>query len=101
MAVSEKERPGKPRPFALPRELLVFHALGFDRIRAQTADLVFFVILEVALEEFDMGVALKRQDMRAQAVEEEAVVRDDDRAAGEIFDRGFQRLQGLDRKSVV
>ena len=42
-----------------------------------------------------MRIALERQDMRAQPVQEKPVVADDDRAAGEILDGGFQRLQGF------
>ena len=38
--------------------------------------------------------------MRAQAVKEEAVVGDDDGAAGEVFDGGFKRLQGFDVEVV-
>ena len=55
---------------------------------------------KVALEPFDMGVAFKGQHMGAEPVEEKAVVADDDRAASEIFDRTFQRLQGFDVQIV-
>ncbi|MPL74131.1 hypothetical protein SDC9_19941 [bioreactor metagenome] len=74
-------------------ELLVFHPLRLSGIGAHAADLVVLVILEVAFEEFDMRLALEGEDVGAQTVEEEAVVRDDDRAAGEILDRRFERLQ--------
>ena len=47
-----------------------------------------------------MGIALKRQDMRADAVEEEAVVGDDHGAAGEIDQGVFQRAEGFDVKVV-
>ena len=56
-------------------------------VLAQSSDLVGLVVLEVALEPLDVGVALEGQDMRAEAVEEEAVVGDDDGAAGEVLQR--------------
>ena len=63
----------------------MLHPRRPDGILAQPPDLVSLIILEVALEPFDMGVALEGQDMRAEAVEEEAVVGDDDGAAGEVL----------------
>jgi len=86
---------GEPRQKRSARELLVFHPLRLHRIRPQTADLVLFIGFEVALEPFDMGITFKGQDMRAQTVQEEAVVADDHRAAGEIFQRGLECLQGF------
>src|SRR5205085_9140529 len=49
---------------------------------------------------FDMAVALEGEDVGGEAVEEEAVVADDHRAAGKILDRFFQRAQGLDVEVV-
>ena len=46
--------------------------LGFQCIRPQSAFLVFLVILEVTFEPFHMRFAFKRQNMRAQAVQEKA-----------------------------
>ena len=69
----------------------MLHAARTGRLFAQAADLVFLVGFEVAFEPFDVGVALEGQDMGAEAVEEEAVVADDDGAAGEIFERVFKR----------
>jgi hypothetical protein len=55
--------------------------------------LSFLVVLEVALEPFDMAVALEGQDVGRDAVEEHAIVADDHGAAGEILQRLFQRAQ--------
>ena len=58
--------------------------LGLKGIGAETAFLVFLVILKVALEPFHMGVAFEGEDVGTDTVEEETVVRDDHGAAGEI-----------------
>ena len=47
-----------------------------------------------------MGFAFEGQDVGAEAVEEEAVVGDDDGAAGEVLERVFQRPQGFDVEVV-
>src|SRR3546814_10342977 len=47
-----------------------------------------------------MAVALERQDVRAQAIEEEAVVADHHRAAGEALQRLFERAQRFDVEVV-
>ena len=64
-----------------------------DGILPEPFHFVLFVILEVAFEPFDMAVALERQDMRGDAVEEPAVMADDDGAAGEILQRLLQRAK--------
>src|SRR5678815_4858281 len=61
---------------------------------AQAADLVLLIGFEIAFEPFDVAVAFECQDMRRQAIEEEAVVADDHGAAGEILDRLFESAQG-------
>jgi hypothetical protein len=45
---------------------------------------------QVALEPFDVAVALEGEDVGGDAVEEPAVVADDDGAAGEVLDVGFE-----------
>ena len=52
--------------------------------------LVFFVAFEITLEPFDMAVALERQNMRREAIEEEAVMADDHGAARELQQRILQ-----------
>ena len=58
------------------------------------------VVLEVALEPFDMAVAFEREDVGRDAVEEPAIVADDDGAAGEILQRLFERAQRIDVEIV-
>src|SRR6218665_1801176 len=81
---------------ALARELLELDPLGNEAVGAQAALLVLFVHLEVALEPFDVAVALEGQDVGRQAVQEPAIVADDHGAAGELLQRLLQVLQGLD-----
>src|SRR4029079_4125739 len=82
------------RPFrSSPREFFVFDALGQHGVLAEPALLVLLVIGEIALEPFAMAVALEGQDVRRDAIQEEAVVADDDRAAGEILERCLERRQ--------
>ena len=71
-----------------------------DGVLAQPPHLVLFVILEIALEPFDMAVAFEGQDMGGDAVEEPAVMADDHGAAGEILQRLFQRAQRIDVEIV-
>ena len=66
----------------------------------EPALLVFFVVLEVAFEPFDMAVAFEGEDVGGDAVEEPAVVADDHGAAGEILQRLFQRAQRIDVEIV-
>ena len=79
--------------FFLSRELLVFYALGHFRIGPEAAFSVFFIIGIIAFKPFDMAVAFKSQNMRGNTVEEPAIVRDDNRATGEVFQAFFQRAQ--------
>src|SRR3954447_25889322 len=86
--------PGSDQPLH-PRELLELDAVGDEAVGAEAALLVLFVGFEVAFEPVDLAVALEGQDVRGQAVEEEAVVADHHGAAGEVLERAFQRPQGL------
>ena len=63
-------------------------------------DLVFLIGFEIALEPFDLAVALESEDVGGEAVEEEAVVADHHGAAGEILERVLERAQGLDVEVV-
>src|SRR6478736_5390094 len=74
-----------------PRQLLVLHAVRNDAVLAETAHLVLLVVLEVAFEPFDVALAFEGQDVGCDAVEEPSVMADDDGAAGEIFQRLFER----------
>src|SRR5947208_3354206 len=86
--------------FRSPRQLLVLHAVRDDAVLPEPAHLVLLIVLEIALEPFHMALALEGQDMRRNAVEEPAVVTDDDRAAGEILQGLFQRAQRIDVEVV-
>ncbi len=58
----------------LPRKLLMLQALRLQRICAQSAFLIFFVVFKVAFKPLDMRVAFKGQHMGANPVKEEAIV---------------------------
>src|SRR6478609_6014171 len=83
-----------------PRQLLVLHAMRNDAVLAEPAHLVLLVVLEVALEPFDMAVAFEGQDVGRDAVEEPAIMADDDGAAGEILQSLFERAQRVDVEVV-
>src|SRR5690606_23831555 len=70
------------------------------RVVAEPAAAVGEILGEVAFEPDDAAVALEREDVRRDAVEEPAVVRDDDGAAREIEQRLLERAQRLDVEVV-
>src|SRR3546814_5821436 len=76
-----------PPPSRSARQLLIRRRVRARRIVAEAADLVLFIGFEISFEPFDMAIALERQDVRREAIEEEAVVADDHGAAREIFER--------------
>src|SRR3546814_863312 len=82
-----------PPPSRSARQLLVRRRVRARRIVAEAADLVLFIGFEIAFEPFDMAVALEREDVRREAIEEEAVVADDHRAARKILQRLFECRQ--------
>src|SRR5271165_5612199 len=61
---------------------------------------VLDIFLEVAFEPYHLRIALERQYVRCDAIEEPAIVRDDDGAAREGEERLFQRAQRLDVQIV-
>ena len=67
---------------------------------AEPLDLVLLVRLEVALEPEPLGLALVREDVRGDPVQEPAVVGDDHGRTGELEQRVLQRGQGLDVEVV-
>src|SRR5438270_5281500 len=87
-------------PQNLPRQLPIRHPMRPCRFLAQPPDLILFIRLEIALEPRDFAVAFKREDVGGEAVEEEAVVADHHRAAGEILDGFLERAQRLDVQIV-
>src|SRR5947209_7517969 len=83
-----------------PRQLLVLHAMRDRGVLAEATQLVFLVVLEVALKPLDMAVALESEHVSGDAVEEPAVVADDHGAARKILQRLFERAQGVDVEIV-
>src|SRR5579863_5559043 len=88
------------RKSLLPAELLVLQPVWDDAVEAEAALLVLFVVGEIALEPLDVAVALEGQHVGGDAVEEEAVVADDDGAAGEVEQSLLQRAQRVDIEVV-
>src|SRR4051812_25891885 len=88
-----KRRTSKGKPSA--RQAFVGWTLRVNRVGTETTNLVLFVILEVALEPFDMAVAFESQDVRRQAIEEHAIVADHHRAARVFLQRILERRQRL------
>ncbi len=84
-----------PRAPDQPRELAVLEPVRLSRIIAATAPQVLDVVLVVALEPDHFGIALEGQDVRGDAVEEPAVVRDHHCAAREVQQRILERAQRL------
>src|SRR5205085_8795452 len=76
---------------ASARQLAIPNSVGLIGIRTEPLLLVFLVFAEVSVEPEDLRIAFEREDVRRDAIEEPAVVRDDDRAAGEVLERLFER----------
>src|SRR5262249_12261854 len=88
------------RAVTSPAEFLVLDPVRDGRIDAQPPLLVVLIVGEIALEPFDVARALDREAVRRDAVEEPAVVADDDGAAGEVLERLLQRAQRVDVEIV-
>ena len=73
-----------------PRKLLMLHPVRDQLVHTQTPLLVLLVIRKIPLEPLNMGVALEGQHVGGDAVEEEAIMADDDGAARIIRQRVFQ-----------
>src|SRR3546814_13343751 len=84
----------------LARQRLVLDAVRLVGGGAEAAVAVLLVGLVVALEPHHLAVALEGEAVGGDAIEEPAVVRDDEHAAGELGDRFFQRAQGVDVEIV-
>src|SRR5262249_2098181 len=85
---------------ASPAEFLIFDPRRDGRVDAEAALLVFLIVGEVALEPLHVALPLEGEHVGGDAIEEPAVVADDDRAAGEILERLFERTQGVDVEIV-
>src|SRR4051812_1219 len=82
------------------RQLAVLDAVWLIGLGAEAPLAVGFVVLVVALEPLDGAVAFEGEDVGGDAIEEPAVVADDDGAAGEVEQRLFERAQGVDVEVV-
>src|SRR5689334_17289744 len=88
-----------PRPTLLMK-LLVPYSVRLVCLDPQPLLALGLVGLVVALAPDRLAVALERQDVRGDAVQEPAVVADDHRAAAETQERLFQRPQRIDVQVV-
>src|SRR5688572_3037981 len=68
---------------------------------AEPLPLVLFVLAVVALEERPLRIVLRGENVRRDAIEEPAIVRDDEHAAGELEQRLLERAQRLDVEVVA
>src|SRR5262245_23093898 len=75
-------------------------ALGADARGRVALELALAVVLVGPLAPEDLAVALEREDVGRDAVEEVAVVRHDDRAAGERLERLLEDAQRLEVEVV-
>src|SRR4051794_32770252 len=82
------------------RKRLVGNAVRLVGIGAQALVPISLVVGEVALEPPHLAVALEREHVRRDAVEEPTVVADDHRATGELGERVLERAQGVDVEVV-
>jgi hypothetical protein len=81
-------------------ERLVPDRIGLVGLGAEAAVAVGLVVLVVALKPFDLAVALERQHVSRDPVEEPAIVADHHRAAGELEERVLERAQRVDVEVV-
>ena len=98
--VSWTEQPETPCVYLSVLQLLIAKAFGLVGRFAQPLTMFALVGFEVAFAPVNVTVALERQDMCGQSIEEPAVVAHDDGAAGKVFDRFFQSAKRVDVKIV-
>ena len=77
-------------------KLSIFDTLRNQRVYAQSAFLIGFIILIIALEPDNFGVSFKGKNMRSDAVQKPSIVANDQSATGEIEERILQRNQEID-----
>src|SRR5439155_19648538 len=95
-----RRRAPRPAPGPSRAQAAVFDAVRPLGLGAEAAAAVGFVVLVVALEPDDAALALEGEDVGGDAVEEPAVVADDDRAAREVDERVLERAQRVDVEVV-
>src|SRR5690606_27948470 len=100
---SARQPPRLPGSFSWCPSLvdrLVAQPLGLRLFLAEPPPLVFLVLAIVAGKEGPLRITLGSQDVGRDAVEEPAVVRDHEHAAGELQEGILQRAQRLDVEVV-
>src|SRR5216683_2042696 len=83
-----------------PHQRLVFDAVRLVGGGAEAAAAVGLVVGVIALEPHGLAVALEGEDVGGDAVQEPAIVGDDDGAAGIVEERLFKRAQRVDIEIV-
>src|SRR6185295_5292949 len=78
-----------------PSQMSIFNPMRLFCSCPQPCFAISFVIRIVSLEPRNFTFAFKRQDVRCDAIEKPAVVRDHDSAAGKVFERFLQRAEGI------
>ena len=82
------------------RDTFVLDSLRLQRVGAESAFLVLFVLGKVTFEELNLTFIPVIQNVGGNTVKEPAVVRDNHRAARELQQGVFQRAQGFDIRVV-
>src|SRR5687767_5276366 len=77
-------------------QLPILDAVRLIGIRTLPPFQVLDVALVIPFVPHRLAVALEGEDVRGDAIEEPAVVRDDHRAAGEVEQRNLERPQRID-----
>src|SRR6516165_2334879 len=78
------------------RQLLIPNTVRLIRLRPQANSSLVLIRLVIALVPDGLAVAFERENVCRDAVEEPAVVADDDCAAAEVQEGVFERAQGFD-----
>jgi len=76
---------------ALPRQFPVLYPMRLVSRGPEATMAVGFVILVIPLEPHDLALSLEREHVRGDAVEEPAIVADDDNTARELQQGLFER----------
>src|ERR1700687_1467098 len=83
-----------------PGQWFVADSMWLSGVFAFALLVILDIVLVVAFKPDDLRIALEREDMRCDAVQEPAIVRDDDRATGERHQRIFEGAQRFDIKVI-
>ena len=78
----------------------IFDPMRLVGVDTETALSVRFVFAVIAIEILDTRIAFERENVRRDSIKEPTVVADYDGAAGEIFERFFERSHRVDVEIV-